>query len=52
MEQRIKNQSEECLDLVFERVVFGGGNTDEVLEDCGLLETDEEITTEAVEPTG
>ena len=38
--------------VVFERVVFGGGNTDEVLEDCGLLETDEEITTEAVEPTG
>ena len=37
--------------VVFERVVFGG-NTDEVLEDCGLLETDEEITTEAVEPTG
>ena len=33
-------------------VVFGGGNTDEVLEDCGLLETDEEITTEAIEPTG
>ena len=38
--------------VVFERVVFGGGNTDEVLEDCGLLETDEEITTEAIEPTG
>ena len=38
--------------VVFERVVFGGGNTDEVLEDCGLLETDEEVTTEAVEPTG
>ena len=37
--------------VVFERVVFGGGNTDEVLEDCGLLETDEEITTEAIEPT-
>ena len=38
--------------VVFERVVFGGGNTDEVLEDCGLLETDEEGTTEAVEQTG
>ena len=38
--------------VVFERVVFGGGNTDEVLEDCGLLETDEEVTTEAAEPTG
>ena len=38
--------------VVFERVVFGGGNTDEVLEDCGLLETDEEVTTEAVESTG
>ena len=35
--------------VVFERVVFGGGNTEEVLRDCGLLETDEEeATTEAV----
>jgi len=35
--------------VVFERVVFGGGNTEEVLSDCGLLETDEEeVTTEAV----
>ena len=35
--------------VVFERVVFGGGNTEEVLRDCGLLETDEEeVTTEAV----
>ena len=38
--------------MVFERVVFGGGNTDEVLEDCGLLEKDEEVITEAAEPTG
>ena len=28
--------------VVFERVVFGGGNTEEVLIDCGLLETEEE----------
>ena len=35
--------------VVFERVVFGGGNTEEVLSDCGLLETEEEeVTTEAV----
>ena len=37
--------------VVFERVVFGGGDTEEVLIDCGLLETDEEeeeVTTEAV----
>jgi len=35
--------------VVFERVVFGGGNTEEVLKDCGLLETDEEeVTTEAL----
>ena len=35
--------------VVFERVVFGGGNTEEVLRDCGLLETvEEEVTTEAV----
>ena len=35
--------------VVFERVVFGGGDTEEVLRDCGLLETDEEeVTTEAV----
>ena len=38
--------------VVFERVVFGGGNTEEVLSDCGLLETEEdEITTEAVSST-
>ena len=37
--------------VVFERVVFGGGNTEEVLIDCGLLETEEdEVTTEAVSP--
>ena len=37
---------------VFERVVFGGGNTEEVLSDCGLLETEEEdVTTEAVSST-
>ena len=35
--------------VVFERVVFGGGDTNEVLEDCGLLETEEEVTAEAVE---
>ena len=35
--------------VVFERVVFGGGDTEEVLADCGLLESDEEeVTTEAV----
>ena len=35
--------------VVFERVVFGGGNTEEVLSDCGLIETEEdEVTTEAV----
>ena len=28
--------------VVFERVVFGGGNTEEVLIDCGLIETEEE----------
>ena len=38
--------------VVFERVVFGGGNTEEVLSDCGLLETEEdEVTTEAVTST-
>ena len=38
--------------VVFERVVFGGGNTEEVLRDCGLLETEEEdVTTEAVSST-
>ena len=38
--------------VVFERVVFGGGTTDEVLSDCGLLETEEEdVTTEAVSST-
>ncbi len=35
--------------VVFERVVFGGGDTNEVLEDCGLLETEEEVIAEAVE---
>ena len=35
--------------VVFERVVFGGGNTEEVLADCGLLESDEEeVMTEAI----
>ena len=35
--------------VVFERVVFGGGDTEEVLADCGLLESDEEeVTTEAI----
>jgi len=36
--------------VVFERVVFGGGDTEEVLADCGLLESDEEeeVTTEAL----
>ena len=38
--------------VVFERVVFGGGDTNEVLEDCGLLETEEEVTAEAVETSG
>ncbi len=38
--------------VVFERVVFGGGNTEEVLSDCGLLETEEdEVTTEAASST-
>ena len=38
--------------VVFERVVFGGGNTEEVLSDGGLLETEEdEVTTEAVTST-
>jgi mono/diheme cytochrome c family protein len=37
--------------VVFERVVFGGGNTEEVLADCGLLEIEEdELTAEAVSP--
>ena len=37
--------------VVFERVVFGGGNTEEVLADCGLLEIEEdEVTAEAVSP--
>ena len=37
--------------VVFERVVFGGGNTEEVLTDCGLIETEEEeVTTEAISP--
>ena len=33
--------------VVFERVVFGGGQTEEVLKDCGLLEeeAEEEVTT-------
>ena len=35
--------------VVFERVVFGGGDTNEVLEDCGLLEVEDEVTAEAVE---
>ena len=35
--------------VVFERVVFGGGNIEEVLSDCGLLETEEdEVSAEAV----
>ena len=36
--------------VVFERVVFGGGQTEEVLSDCGLLEqeTEEETATEAI----
>ncbi len=35
--------------VVFERVVFGGGQTEEVLSDCGLLEeeAEEETATEA-----
>ena len=39
--------------VVFERVVFGGGQTEEVLSDCGLLEeeVEEEITTEAISST-
>jgi hypothetical protein len=37
--------------VVFERVVFGGGNTEEVLADCGLLEIEEDaVTAEAVSP--
>ena len=37
--------------VVFERVVFGGGNTEEVLIYCGLLETEEEeVNNEAVSP--
>jgi len=37
--------------VVFERVVFGGGNTEDVLTDCGLIETEEEeVTAEAVSP--
>ena len=35
--------------VVFERVVFGGGNTEEVLIDCGLLETEEEEDEENIE---
>ncbi len=35
--------------VVFERVVFGGGNIEEVLSDCGRLETEEdEVSAEAV----
>ena len=37
--------------VVFERGVCGGGDTEEVLIDCGLLEAEEEeeeVTTEAV----
>ncbi len=38
--------------VVFERVVFGGGDTEEVLIDCGLLESDEdEENIEAVSAT-
>jgi len=38
--------------VVFERVVFGGGSTEEVLADCGLLEeAEEDTTTEAVGST-
>ncbi|MDC3278047.1 c-type cytochrome [Acidimicrobiia bacterium] len=37
--------------VVFERVVFGGGNTEEVLIDCGLLETEEEENIEAASTT-
>ena len=39
--------------VVFERVVFGGGQTEEVLADCGLLEdeAEEETTTEAISST-
>src|SRR5210317_452801 len=38
--------------VVFERVVFGGGDTEEVLNDCGLLETEEaEENIEAVSTT-
>ena len=38
--------------VVFERVVICGGNTEEVLSDCGLLETEgDEVTTEAISST-
>jgi mono/diheme cytochrome c family protein len=38
--------------VVFERVVFGGGQTEEVLTDCGLLEeAEEETATEAISST-
>jgi len=38
--------------VVFERVVFGGGQTEEVLTDCGLLEeAEEETVTEAISST-
>ena len=38
--------------VVFERVVFGGGDTEEVLNDCGLLESEEdEENIEAVSTT-
>ena len=38
--------------VVFERVVFGGGDTKEVLNDCGLLSTEgEEENIEAVSTT-
>ena len=37
------------LKFPLERVVFGGGDTNEVLEDCGLLEVEDEVTAEAVE---
>ena len=38
--------------VVFERIVFGGGQTEEVLTDCGLLEeAEEETATEAISST-
>ena len=37
--------------VVFERVVFGGGNTEEVLSDCGLLETEAVSYTHLTLPT-